>query len=99
MSSWWEAVLGKKKGPSYEELQEKIKDLESVVDQQQGENKDTRRRLLAYLAEEAAIRKKLGDALEFYADRDNWAWKLVTPADPAAVRDRGRRARRALGKD
>lgn len=98
--SWWSNLFPKKQSaPTYKELQDQVAELEEVVKEQHGEFKDMRRRLAAKLVEAEARVRQAEDVLKFYADRKNWKWELVTADDPAAERDRGRRARHVLGQD
>lgn len=42
---------------------------------------------------------KLREALEFYADKNSWAWLGDGMTDPKADRDGGDIARKALGRE
>lgn len=98
--SWWSSLFQKKPaGPTYKELQDQVVELENVVKEQLGEYRDMRKRLALRLVEAEARLKRAEQVLKFYADRKNWRWELVTADDPAAERDRGRRARHVLGQD
>jgi hypothetical protein len=105
--SWWSSLFKKKtaaeddsKEPlSYAELLKQLEETEQLLKEERAESRTMRKRLLTKINADANQIARFKTALDFYAKRGNWSRKLTTSDDPVSTRDRGYRARKALGQE